>query len=110
MFVRQLEAPREVAASIPGCSNAIVSLVTLLFYVFLLGGWSAGAAGVEPVVSVPPPLSSDLERLTLPQAEIFLLLAIASCARGKALSRARGRIDWQPPHGQIPACHSMKVR
>jgi len=71
MFVRQLEAPREVAASIPGCSNAIVSLVTLLFYVFLLGGWSAGAAGVEPVVSVPPPLSSDLERLTLPQAEIF---------------------------------------
>ena len=40
---------------------------------FLLGGLSAVAAGAEPAHSVAP-LNSDLEQLTLRQAEIFLLL------------------------------------
>jgi hypothetical protein len=44
-------------------------LCTLVF-AFLLGGFSAVAAGAEPAPGAPP-LSSDLERLTLRQAEIF---------------------------------------
>ena len=37
---------------------------------FLLGGWSAVAAGAEPAPSLAS-LNSDLARLTLRQAEIF---------------------------------------
>jgi cobalt-zinc-cadmium efflux system outer membrane protein len=39
---------------------------------FLLGGWSAVAAGAEPVPSLAS-LNSDLARLTLRQAEIFFV-------------------------------------
>ncbi len=54
----------------PGSHNMMMSGLRTFALAFLLGGWSAVAAGAEPAPSLAS-LNSDLARLTLRQAEIF---------------------------------------
>jgi hypothetical protein len=70
MFISQVAAARDVAAPIPECHDVILSGLRTFALAFLLGGLSAAAAGAEPAPSVAS-LNSDLEQLTLRQAEIF---------------------------------------
>jgi len=58
----------------------MLSDLRTLVCVFLLGGLSAVAAGADPAPGAAS-LNSDLERLTLRQAEIFLAQAVVSCNR-----------------------------
>lgn len=70
MYTSQVAATRDVAASIPGCLDVMVSGLRTFALAFLLGGLSAAVAGAQPASS-PASLNSDLEQLTLRQAEIF---------------------------------------
>jgi outer membrane protein, heavy metal efflux system len=70
MLIRQLAAARDVAAIIPDCQSVMLSGVRTFAVVFLLGGLNATAAGAEPAPGAAS-LNSDLEQLTLRQAEIF---------------------------------------
>ncbi len=54
-------------------------------FAFLLGGMCAAAAGAEPAVAGTAPLSSDLERLTLRQAEIFFAVRNREVQLGRRL-------------------------
>jgi len=56
--------------AVPGSHNMMMSGLRTFALAFLLGGWSAVAAGAEPAPSLAS-LNSDLARLTLRQAEIF---------------------------------------
>ena len=70
MFHGQVAATRDVAAPIPGCLDVMVSGLCTFALAFLLGGLSAAAAGAQPASSLAS-FNSDLEQLTLRQAEIF---------------------------------------
>jgi hypothetical protein len=61
--------------AVPGSHNMMMSGLRTFALAFLLGGWSAVAAGAEPAPSLAS-LNSDLARLTLRQAEIFLAVAV----------------------------------
>ncbi len=86
MFVSQVAAARDVAAPIPGCHNVMLSGLRTFVLAFLLGGLSAAAAGAEPVPGAAP-LNSDLEQLTLHQAEIFFV------ERNRELQLARRAVE-----------------
>src|SRR5450759_316560 len=70
MLANQVAATRDVAAPIPGCLDVMVSTLCTFALAFLLGGLSTAVAGAQPASS-PASLNSDLEQLTLRQAEIF---------------------------------------
>ena len=70
MLTNQVAATRDVAAPIPGCLDVMVSGLCTFALAFLLGGLSAAAAGAQPASSLAS-FNSDLEQLTLRQAEIF---------------------------------------
>lgn len=57
---------------VPGSHNMMMSGLRTFALAFLLGGWSAVAAGAEPAPSLAS-LNSDLTQLTLRQAEIFFV-------------------------------------
>ena len=70
MLIGQVAAARNVAATIPECHNVMLSGLRTFALVFLLGGLNAAAIGAEPAPGAAS-LNSDLEQLTLRQAEIF---------------------------------------
>ncbi len=69
MSDRQIAAARNMAVR-KTCPAANLSVVRKFVLVFLLGGLSVVASGAEPAPAAAS-LSSDLEQLTLRQAEIF---------------------------------------
>src|SRR5258705_7502701 len=83
---------------VPGSHNMMSSGLRTFALAFLLGGWSAVAAGAEPVPSLAS-LNSDLARLTLRQAEIFFVERNREVQAGQRLVEG-ARAD--PPSAAAP--------
>src|SRR5476649_96397 len=66
------------------CRSVMMSSVRGFAFAFLLGGLCAAAAGAEPAAG-PASLSSDLEQLTLRQAEIFFAARNREILSGRRL-------------------------